>query len=56
MKRFAPAALVALALALPAAAQETIKVGIVAPFSGPFADYGKQFEAGVKAYQKLHGE
>ena len=26
------------------------------PFSGPFADYGKQFEAGVKAYQKLNGD
>jgi len=48
--------LVAFILAMPVAAQETIKVGIVAPFSGPFADYGKQFEAGIKAYQKLHGD
>jgi branched-chain amino acid transport system substrate-binding protein len=32
-----------------------IKVGVIAPFSGPFADYGKQFEAGVQAYQKIHG-
>ena len=34
----------------------SIKVGIVAPFSGPFADYGKQFEAGVKAFQKINGD
>jgi len=40
----------------PALAQEAIKIGIIAPFTGPFADYGKQFEAGAKAYQRLHGE
>jgi branched-chain amino acid transport system substrate-binding protein len=39
-----------------AQAQQTIKVGLVAPFSGPFADYGKQFEAGIKTYMKLHGD
>ncbi len=44
------------AFALSALAQEPVKVGIVAPFTGPFADYGKQFEAGAKAYQKLHGD
>lgn len=37
-------------------AQETIKVGLVAPFSGPFADYGKQMESGIKAYMKQHGD
>ena len=37
-------------------AQDVVKVGIIAPFSGPFADYGKQFAAGVKAYQKINGE
>jgi branched-chain amino acid transport system substrate-binding protein len=39
-----------------ALAQETIKVGLVAPFSGPFADYGKQMEGGIKAYMKEHGD
>ena len=39
----------------PALAQQTIKIGVVAPFSGPFADYGKQFDAGIKAYQKVNG-
>ena len=37
-------------------AQETIKVGLIAPFSGPFADYGKQMEGGIKAYMQQHGD
>jgi len=43
-------------VALPVAAQEPIKVGVIAEFSGPFADYGAQIEAGMKAYIKQHGE
>lgn len=39
-----------------AQAQETIRIGLVAPFSGPFADYGKQMEGGIKAYMKQHGD
>ncbi len=39
-----------------AQAEDTIKVGLIAPFSGPFADYGKQMDAGIKAYLKLHGD
>ena len=39
-----------------AQAQETIKVGVIAAFSGPFADYGKQMEGGMKAYMKQHGD
>lgn len=34
----------------------TIKIGLVAPFSGPFADYGKQMQAGIKAYMKKNGD
>ena len=47
----------ALGLAVPAQAadQGTIKVGLIAPFSGPFADYGKQMEGGIKAYMAQHG-
>ncbi|MFC7514908.1 ABC transporter substrate-binding protein [Herbaspirillum sp. GCM10030257] len=37
-------------------AQETIKVGLIAPFSGPFADYGKQMEGGIKAYMQQYGD
>ncbi len=42
--------------AFAAHAADTIKVGLIAPFSGPFADYGKQMDAGIKAYMKLHGD
>jgi branched-chain amino acid transport system substrate-binding protein len=44
------------ALSHPALAAEPVKIGLIAPFSGSFADYGKQMEAGVKAYQSLHGD
>jgi branched-chain amino acid transport system substrate-binding protein len=48
---------VSLALAASTAgAADTIKVGVIAPFSGPFADYGKEMEAGIKAYLKIHGD
>jgi branched-chain amino acid transport system substrate-binding protein len=33
-----------------------IKIGVVAEFSGPFADYGKNIENGMKTYLKLHGD
>ena len=56
VKRMFALALGCLVLALPAWAQDAIKVGLVAPFSGPFADYGKQFDAGIKAFQKLNGD
>ena len=43
--------------AAPAAwAQDTIKVGVIASFSGPFADYGKQMQGGIKAWMAQHGE
>ena len=42
---------VASALLLPmASAQDVVKVGIVAPFSGPNAVYGEQFKRGVELY------
>ena len=44
------------ALSLAAYAQDTIKVGVIAAFSGPFAAYGEQIEAGMKAYMKQHGD
>jgi len=55
MQRIVLAAL-ALTLAPWVAAQEPVKVGLVAPFSGPQGDYGKQMEAGIKAFFKLHGD
>lgn len=37
------------------AAADTVKVGIIAPLSGPYSINGKMWEATVKAYQKIHG-
>ncbi|MFB9948782.1 ABC transporter substrate-binding protein [Rhizobium puerariae] len=42
--------------ALPAAAQETVKIGLILPMTGPFASTGRQVEAGVKAYVALNGD
>jgi branched-chain amino acid transport system substrate-binding protein len=45
------------ALSISAFGQDnTIKVGVIAAFSGPFADYGGQIEGGMKAYMKQHGD
>ncbi len=42
--------------AIPAFAQETVKVGLILPMTGPFASTGRQVEAGVKAYMALNGD
>jgi branched-chain amino acid transport system substrate-binding protein len=39
-----------------AQSQDTVKLGLVAEFSGPFADYGGQMYNGMKAYIKQHGD
>ena len=37
-------------------AQETIKVGVILPYSGPFADAANQLEAGIKLYMQQNGD
>jgi branched-chain amino acid transport system substrate-binding protein len=37
-------------------AEDAIKIGVIAPFSGPFADSGRQMDLGIKAYLRLHGD
>jgi branched-chain amino acid transport system substrate-binding protein len=54
--RTALAAILVLAGGSPAIAQETVKIGVVAEFSGPFADYGAQIVGGMRTYLKLNGE
>ncbi|UVK36112.1 ABC transporter substrate-binding protein [Mesorhizobium sp. AR10] len=54
MKTLLLAATAALALCGSAYA-DTIKVGVVGPFSGPFAIQGKNFKAGIDAYMALNG-
>jgi branched-chain amino acid transport system substrate-binding protein len=39
-----------------ASADDTIKVGVLAELSGPFAPLGKQITDGIKAYMKAHGD
>ncbi|MGV1791950.1 ABC transporter substrate-binding protein [Rhizobium sp. A37_96] len=55
MKRFILAAIAAVALG-GAAYADTIKVGVIGPFSGPFALQGKNFKAGIDAYMAINGK
>ncbi len=49
-------AALAAVMALPAAAQDTVKIGAILPMSGPFASYGRQIDNGMKLYMKQHGD
>jgi branched-chain amino acid transport system substrate-binding protein len=40
----------------PASAQQTIKVGLILPYSGQFADPGAQADNGIKLYMQQHGD
>ncbi len=42
--------------AVPAAAQEPLKIGMVVEMSGGFADFGMQMMNGARAYMKVHGD
>jgi len=39
-----------------ALAQDTVKIGLILPMTGPFASTGRQVEAGVNAYMALNGD
>ena len=39
----------------PAQAQDTIRIGVIAALTGPFANTGKPFEDGIKTYMQHHG-
>jgi len=39
----------------PAHAQDALRIGLIATYSGPYADYGRQFDAGIALYLKEHG-
>lgn len=36
-------------------AAEPLRIGLIATYSGPYADYGRQFDAGVALYLEEHG-
>ena len=42
--------------AAPAHAQDTIKIGVIAALTGPFANIGKPFEDGIKTFMKQNGD
>jgi branched-chain amino acid transport system substrate-binding protein len=49
------AAAIALAAALPAGAfAQTVKLGIIDSYSGPFASVGEQLDRGIRLYMKQH--
>lgn len=37
------------------AADDTVRIGVIATYSGAYADYGRQFDAGIALYLKEHG-
>jgi len=57
LRRFSLCGLAALLFAAPAAnAQDTIKIGVVMPYSGIFSDTSTQMDGGLKLYMKQHGD
>jgi len=55
-RRLIASAAAALMTLSTAAYADVVKFGIIAPFSGPFAVWGKQFKDSVEAFQKLNGK
>lgn len=43
-------------LSFGASAQETVKIGVILPYSGPFADAANQLQAGIDLYIAKHGD
>ncbi len=58
LSRIVVATLVMLGTTAPvsAIAQEPVKIGVIAEFSGPFADYGAQIVGGMKTYLRQNGD
>src|SRR5262245_1073928 len=57
MNRALASVLSALALAAsPAIAQQAVKIGLIMPYSGQFADTATQMDNAIKLYVKQHGD
>lgn len=48
--------MMALMGALPVAAQEVVKIGLILPMTGPFASTGRQVSAGAKTFMEMKGD
>ena len=53
---FAATAFTAIVVAGSANAQNTVKIGVILPYSGQFADTATQIDNGIKLYMKQHGD
>jgi branched-chain amino acid transport system substrate-binding protein len=53
---FALLGLAGMLAAVPAVAQDTIKIGVILPYSGQFADGAAQLDNAIKLYVKQHGD
>ena len=49
------AAALAAGMAPPALAQDTVKIGLILPMTGPFASTGRQIDTAIKVYMAKHG-
>jgi branched-chain amino acid transport system substrate-binding protein len=47
---------IGLSWSMAASAQETVKIGVILPYSGPFADAANQLQAGIDLYIAKHGD
>ena len=56
LKHLMMAALAATMLTAPARAEDTVKVGLILPMTGPFTAIGRQMEAAAKLYMAQHGD
>lgn len=56
MRRIFLTAAALIVAAATAVAADPVKVGVIGPFSGPFALQGKNFKAGIEAYMALNGD
>src|SRR5262249_34705317 len=53
---FAATAFAAIVAAGAAYAQNPVKIGVILPYSGQFADTATQIDNGIKLYMKQHGD
>ena len=54
--KFLAAALLLFFAITAAHAEDAVRIGVLLPFSGPFADFGKQIGNGMALYLKQHGD
>src|ERR1700747_1630688 len=56
-KQLMPGAVLAtFVAAAPALAQETVKIGMITPLTGPFTTTGQEMQAAAKVYLQSHGD